>query len=289
MISTTNTSDKCSIGVDIGGTNMRAILFKNNKILFDYNLATPQNDKESFLIMLKALIEPLLERANQENLEIKGIGVGIAGIYNFNQDKIIFSPNIKIIEGLNLKEEIKKLFNLDKIIIDNDANCFLLAESRLGAVKNYSNVFGVTIGTGIGGSWLLNKKIYQGMNTTAIELGHIIVDYNDLITIEESFQKLTKNNPKLLAEKAKYGDKLAESLFKELGKILGIELANIINLLDPQIIVIGGGVVESSNLFIDEVEKYKSQFTISPLAKKAKIIKASLKNSGAIGAALLVD
>ncbi len=289
MISTTNINNKCSIGIDIGGTNMRAILFKDNKILFDYNLATPQNDKESFLIMFKALIEPLLEKANQERLEVKGIGVGIAGIYNFNQDKIIFSPNIKIIEGLSLKEEIKKLFNLNKIILDNDTNCFLLAESKLGAVRDYNNVLGITIGTGIGGSWLLNKKIYQGIHGTAMELGHIIADSNDLITLEQSFQKLTKNNPKLLSEKAKYGDKLAESLFKELGKILGIALANIINLIDPQIIVIGGGVIESSNLFMSEVEKYKTQFTISPLAKKTKIIKAKLKNSGAIGAALLVD
>jgi len=161
---------------------------------------------------------------------------------------------------------------------------------KSGAGRKFNNVLGVIIGTGIGGAWWVNGQIYLGSHGGTRGPGWSIIDYKAGIGLEEAYHKLAQNNPASLAEEAYRGDVLAEKAYQEFGYDLGITLANIVNLIDPELIIIGGGVVESSNLFLSTAKKAMRQYVKNEEAKKIKIVKGKLGvNAGAIGAALLVS
>ncbi len=278
-----------TIGVDIGGTKMSAVLFDGEKVLADYVLTTPKDNLEHFMIMLKALVEPLQDKAKSSGVIVKGIGAGIAAMLDFKENKVAEAPNLPLLNNLKLSENLAARLGVEKIKIDNDANCFLRAEMKFGAGKKYKNAFGITIGTGIGGAWWHNNEIYQGAHGSAAEVGWLTVDFKEGIRLEEAYHKLMQNSPAALADEAYRGDVLAQKFYDEFGHYLGISLANVVNLLDPELIIVGGGVVESSDLFLARTKKIMRQYIKSPEAKVVKIVKGKLgANAGAIGAALLV-
>jgi glucokinase len=278
-----------TIGIDAGGTNIKAILYDplKDKIIENDSLATPKDSSDHFIIMLKALIDPLMEKAKKEEALIKGIGIGVAGMINYESGTMIESPNIPNINGVNFINKLKEKYDIP-VFLDNDTNCFLRAEALKGAVRDYKNVYGVIIGTGIGGAWWLNNEIYNGARGGAGEPGRMVVDFSDETDLEDAFQKLTQNNPAQMAEEAYRGDDLAERSYEETGRFLGIAFANIVNLIDPEVIIIGGSVVNSSDLFINSAKKTMKEFIMNPESKKIKILKSKLgEHSGSIGAALL--
>ena len=278
-----------TIGVDIGGTNMKAALFDGKEVISDYLLATPKDNLEHFMIMLFALIEPLLEKAREDKIKIKGIGLGIAGILDFKGEKIIKCPNIPILDGVGLMSLLEKKTVLP-VKIDNDTNCFLRGEMKIGAGQKYNNVYGIIVGTGIGGAWWVNNEIYQGSHRGAGEPGRMIIDLENGLELEKAYQKLSQNNPANLADEAYRGDNLAEKSYEEIGHCLGIAFANIVNLIDPEIFIVGGSVVESSDLFFSKIKKTTRAYVMHPEAKKIKVIKGKLsQEAGAIGAALLIS
>lgn len=278
-----------TIGIDIGGTNMKAVLFNGTKVIEHFTLGTPKDNLEHLLIMISALIEPLLEHAKKDKIKIAGIGLSIAGPVDFVEQKIVRSPNIPILDGVKLGQIIEKRFGYP-VKMDNDGHCFILAEAKIGAGKKHSNIYGVTIGTGIGTAWWINNEVYRGYNSGAGEVAHTLINCNEIITLEKAYQYLTQNNPAQLAENAYRGDTLADKAFAEIGKILGIAFANLVNTLDPEIFIIGGGVMESESLFLPKIKKTMQEYIINTKSKKTKIIKARLgTDAGAIGAALLVN
>lgn len=269
---------------------MSAVLFDGKTVVADYLLATPKDNLEHFMIMLKALIEPLLVRAQNDKIAVKGIGVAVAAELNYQENKVLEAPNILFLNGQKLSLNLAARLGVTIIKMDNDAHCFLLAEMKLGAGKKFNNVLGVIIGTGIGGAWWVNNQIYLGSHGGARGPGWSIIDYKAGIRLEEAYHKLAQNNPATLAEEAYRGDILAEKAYQEFGYYLGITLANIVNLIDPELIIIGGGVVESSNLFISTTKKIMRQYIKAGETKKIRIVKGKLgANAGAIGAALLVS
>jgi glucokinase len=285
----TQTQKQYTIGIDVGGTKMSAVLFDGEKVIADDTLATPQDNLEHFLVMLQAVISPLLGKARELKVKIKGIGLGIAGVINYEENKMLHSPNIPIINGAKLATLLSERVSLP-VLMDNDAKCFTRAEVLLGAAKGNKNVLGVIIGTGIGCGWWYNGEIYHGAHGGAGEPGRMIIDFDKVIGLEDAYHKLTQNNPVNLAVEAYRGDILAQKTYEEVGKILGLAFANIVNLIDPELIVIGGGVVESSDLFLNQAKKAMQENIESDEArKKVKIVKSKLgKQAGAIGAALLV-
>ena len=280
-----------SIGVDIGGTNMKSVLFdlEAREVMADYSLATPRDSLDHFLIMLNALIEPLKEKARKDRVKVKGIGIGLPGLVDFKNKKIIDTPNVPILEGINFAREFKPEGDL-LVKLDNDTNCFLRAEVKIWAGQKYDNVYGIILGTGIGGAWWINKEIYQGSHGAAGEPGRMIVNFAEPIELEAAYHKLTQANPASLAEEAYRGDELAQKSYKEIGQYLGLAFANIINLVDPQAIIIGGGLVASSGLFLSEIKNNMKKYIMSPEAKKIKVLRSKLgEQAGAIGAALLIE
>jgi predicted NBD/HSP70 family sugar kinase len=278
-----------TIGLDIGGTTIKGILFDGENVIADHELGTPKDNLEHFLVMLKAVVDPLLAKAEELKVKVSGIGLGVAGVIDYSESRMLVSPNIEIINNVKLVEKIQGIYDLP-VIIDNDGNCFIRAEVMLGAARNRNNAYGVIIGTGIGGGWWINGSTYQAEHGGSGEPGEMIIDFSEPVMLEEAYHKLTQGNPGAVAEEAYRGDILAGKTYEEIGDFLGIAFANIINIIAPDIIVVGGGVTESSNLFLARTKKAMKKYIASPILKKrVKIVKAKLGvHAGAIGAALLI-
>ncbi len=278
---------KTTIGVDVGGTKMTSVLFSKGRVMADFTLATPKDNLEHFLIMLKALIDPLIEKAQKEKLKIGGIGIGIPGVVDERKEIVVKCRNLPILNNVRLPDTLKEKFGL-AVKIDNDANCFLRGEKNFGAGKKYNNALGITLGTGIGGAWWFNGDIYSGPHGGGFEPGRMIIDFKEPIDLEEAYHKLTLNNPLQLAEEAHRGDVFARKAFEEFGLVLGLGLVDIVTIIYPEIIVIGGSVVESEDLFMEKIKKTAKKYIVDPRAAKVKIIKGKLGPlAGAIGASLL--
>ena len=269
---------------------MSAVLFDGSKVLADDTLATPKDSLDHFLVMVKAIAESMLEKAKELKVKVSGLGLSVAGVIDYEEKKMLKAPNIPIIDGVELGEKISEMMELP-VVMDNDVNCFVRAEALLGAGQKYGNIYGIIMGTGIGGGWWINRTVYQGAFGGAGEPGKMVIDFDNLIGLEEAYHKLTQSNPATMAEEAYRGDVLAQDTFKEVGNYMGLALANIINLIDPEIFIIGGGVVESGDLFLTQVKKsMRAQIESTVSAKKIKVVKGKLGSlAGAIGAAMLED
>ena len=280
------------IGVDIGGTKIAAVLLHNQKVIESSILATPKDSFEHFLIMIKAALDPLLARLEVAKGVLAGIGLGIPGVIDFEKEEIVIAPNLRFLDKIKLIPALRELLGKPDLMVklDNDANCFTRAEAMIGAGRKATNVYGMTIGTGIGGGWFYKGEIYTGHHGGANEPNHMIVDFDELITLGTAYQKLTQHNAGLVAEEAYRGDILAEKMYEELGSYLGIALSTIVNILDPEIIILGGGVLNSGSLFLDATKENLKKYTFSPNSRSIRIVKAKLGPlAGAIGAGLMID
>lgn len=276
------------IGIDVGGTKMAGILFDGKNVVADYVLATPQDNLDHFLIMLQALIEPLLDKARELKAKVAGVGLGVAGVINYEENKMLKAPNIPIIDGAKLADLLSARIGLP-VVMDNDCNCFIRAEALAGAAQKYKNAYGIIIGTGIGGAWWFNGEVYKGAHGGAGEPCAMVIDFANEYELEKTYHRLMQNNPEQMAEEAYRGDVLAQKAFEEFGKYLGLAFGNIVNIIDPEAVVIGGGAVQAGDLFLPNVKKYMPLHIESSEACKIKIFKSKLgANAGAIGAALLI-
>jgi glucokinase len=281
---------KQTIGIDIGATKISFVLLEKRKAIKKKKIATPKT-KAKFIQEIKNNLKDF-PKTNK-------IGLAVAGILDFKKRVVLESPNLKYLNNFPLIKVLEKELKA-KIVMENDANCFALAEAILGAGKNKNIVLGITLGSGLGGGLVINKKIYQGAFKTAIEPGHQTINFNGPKCIcgnigcwEEycsaKFFKRKGFSAQKLAEKAKQKDKKALAIFQEYGKYLGIGLVNIIDLIEPEIIVIGGGISQAWPYFLKEAKKETNQRVISPLAKKYTKIEISKwgEFSGAIGAGVI--
>ena len=282
------------IGIDIGGTKIKGILREGKKILSRLEKSTPK-DQIEILRAILYLIDSLIKQSNVNQKEIGGIGLAIAGILDLNKGKIIKSKNIPAINGLTIRKVIKKEIGLEKVRIDNDANCFLLGEIKAGSAQGINNILGITLGSGVGGGIWLNNKIYSGNNGTAAEFGWMIIreKRDNLLSLEDLcsrkwFLGNLQKEPKEIYSLAKSGDKNALNIWQSYGENLGIGLSNLINIFNPSIIILGGGISQASQFFRQTMKKKIKDLVLSPLAKKTKIIKSKAPNkAGAIGASYL--
>lgn len=280
-----------TIGVDIGATNTKLVVLENFKILKKKQITTPQK-REELINFLENNINNLIFSLAKN--KIKGIGLGIPGPLNKKRDFILNPPNLKCLVDFPLAKIIEKDLKI-KTIMENDVNCFTLAEAAIGAAQEAESVAGITLGTGLGGGLVQKLKIEKGAFGSASEFGQMIINLNNKSsTLEdycsERFFKRKNFYSKKLDDRAKKGDKKAKKVFEEYGKYLGIGLVNVINILDPEVIVIGGGISKAHKFFLAAAKKEIAKRVLSPLSKKfVKIKVAKLKDfSGAVGAALII-
>ncbi|MBL8030301.1 MAG: ROK family protein [Candidatus Doudnabacteria bacterium] len=247
------------IGLDIGGTKITGVLFDGKKQLRSLTIPTPKS-LPSFKASLLKLVETL-----SLNVKIEGLGVGMAGIVDRKNYTVLHSPNLRFIENFNFKE----LFPKYKVRLDNDAKCFARAEAVLGQCKSLKNFFAVTLGTGVGGALFFMDELYLGSHGSAGEVGHVMMDADH--TIEYYYQKARDSSD-----------------YKRLAKIVGVLLANIYNLIDVELVVMGGSVsVKNHEKFLEAAVLYAQKLLINKNIQ-IKVFVSNLENAGAVGAALLL-
>ena len=234
------------LGVDIGGSKINIIVWNGWKVIDSWQ--TNEVNLES--------LKNGISRFN-----ISKVGIGIAGVLDYKSGCILNSPNLKLFEGLCLKKFLNK-----NVRFDNDVNCFLRAEAELGAARGYKNALAVAMGTGIGGAIIINMQSIFGSHGSAGEFGFMIIENGK--TWEKLYQETGPASGYPNPEKQK--------------QIHAFGFANLINIFDPEIIVLGGGGAMFPN------QELMEKFILSPLAKKTKIVSSKLGlGVAAIGAALL--
>ncbi len=282
------------IGLDIGGTNIKAIIRNQDEIISQTETKTPVNEADILVASLD-LVDSLINRARITIQDIQKIGLAVAGIIDLKYKKIIKSPNKPSLNGSNLAVDIQKKLKVT-VELDNDANCFLLGEViQTGFNQRYQNILGITLGSGVGGGIWLNNQIYHGENGSAAEFGWMVVGQrkSGMLFFEEvcSQKWFLKNFQKESVEiysLAKTQDKTALNIWRNYGENLGISLANLINIFDPGLIILGGGISRAVEFFNQPMKNKVQELVIFSKGKNIKIITSQDPFfSGAIGASYL--
>ncbi len=312
-----------NIGIDIGGTTIKGgLVDKNGKIIYKTDRKTSQElGIEHFLSTVKELTIELLLLAKQDQLQVKGIGIGVPGVVNNNLGTIDYACNLDF-ENVELKKYLSDI-NIP-VQLSNDANVACLAEQKFGAAKGRKNVILLTLGTGVGGGVVINNKLFEGVDGKGAELGHAVIvsdgvkcgcgrngcfesyaSATGLIRMTKEAMKKDKSSKMwefcgkslekvdgLTAfECAKLGDKAANEVVDLYIKYLGEGILNYCNIFRPNCVVLGGGISNQKEYLINKLVKYCEDrhygYKNSP---KVEILIATLKNdAGIIGAAHLLS
>lgn len=284
------------IGIDLGGTKIEGILLDSSlNVITRTRLSTPQNSYEKIIEEITFLVKKL-----SENLEDFSVGICSPGAIS-KKTGLLKNSNTQCLIGRPLTDDLENNIG-KKILLENDANCFAIAEATLGAAKNYSVVFGVIMGTGVGGGIVLNKKIHLGRTNIAGEWGHhtlhlngnkcycgkqgCVETYISGPALEKRWNEIT-GKKELLPNIVRNTNSPYFSQWKqEFLDNFGTGLANVIDILDPDVIVLGGGLSNIDFLY-SEGTKNVYQKVFSDLVD-TPILKNSLGDSaGVFGAALL--
>lgn len=319
-MSNTINSSELTIGIDIGGTKvLGGVVDSSGKIIDSARRPTPLSGGKELVATIIDLINEFKGKH-----QIAGIGISVAALISKDQGTIVGAPNIANLSKLNFVSEIKKVFSLP-VIAENDANAAMWAEYKFGNAKGLNPVMFFIIGTGMGGGLVIDGKLFRGANGIGAEFGHMIVQPNGVKCgcgaygcIEQyasgsALMRYAKaaisENPaagaellelcgvdienltgSALTQAAKKGNEMALAAFHKQADWLGSACASYTLLLDPQAIVVGGGVIEAGELFLTPVRSAMEKYM--PFAGThllPKIIAAKFGNdAGLIGAAELV-
>lgn len=265
------------IGVDVGGTFVRAGIVEKGKVTNYIKERIPSRKKK----ILEKVIE-IIKKLNSKS--VKGIGVAVPG---FTKNGIVYkTPNLDF-DKINLKKILKEEFN-KKVEVENDAKCVALTELKFGVKKK--NFFVLILGTGVGGTAVLGGKIYFGRGYAG-EVGHIIVDrkkdFESLWKKDLSKMKKVFGRNFLIEEAIKRKDKKSKILFDKMYEDLAKGFGSVINLFDPEEIVLMGGIRKAGKEFADGIKKKVGKYTLNPTIPEIKWSK--VKHPGVLGAGLLVE
>ncbi len=274
---------KLYIGVDIGGTSIVAARFSESEMLQKDEVPTgADRPAEQIMESLYEAIEKVLTD------EVVGIGIGMPGFMNSETGEILQINNIKSFNGFCIKPAVEKRFNLPAFQ-SNDANCFALGETYYGAGKKYNNLVGITLGTGLGGGIILNRKIHTGLMGGAGELGCVPFHGGMVedITSAALFKNKYNSTGLDLYKQAKSGDQASMAAFEELATNMGELIRMVMFILAPDAFVIGGSVANSWDLLEKPLRKEVDKFLVPMISNKVDLVKAELDNAGLYGAAAL--
>ena len=287
------------ICVDIGGTSIKyGVLSEKGEIFIDGTVSTKVTEKENFILSdVKKLVRNILDE--YKNYEIKGICISTAGVVNPEKGEIAYAgPTIPKYTGTKIKEELEKEFSIS-CEVENDVNCAGLGEYWKGAGKGSKSMVCLTIGTGIGGSVILDGKLLNGIGYTAGEIGYMDVNGSYIQNIASSkylVEKVQKEKEEKegitdaitgvdIFELAKKGDEICIAGIDEIISNLAVGVRNIIYLLNPEVIVIGGGITAQKEYLEEKIRKEVNDGMISDMFRKTRIELAQQGNqAGLLGA-----
>jgi len=301
-------SAKFIIGIDLGGTNLKAGLLDKNYIMRDKIVLVTKKfvNKQGLISAIIFAIESLIKDNNLNKKQVLGVGIGVPGPVNYQKGIVHFLPNIPGWREVKLKGILEKKLELP-VSIDNDAKAMTLAEYKFGNARKFKNILCLTLGTGVGGGMIIGGSLYRGKDNAAGEIGHLPINeegprcncggiacletyignakilklarakFNKVISLEE------------LSRLASKGDKKSCAIWSSVGRHLGVALSGLVTVLNLDAIIIGGGVAGAGKILFDEVKDTIRKRSMSVQAARVKILKAKLKNdAGIIGASILV-
>ena len=298
---------KFILAIDLGGTNLKIGLLNSSfKILRKHVLSTKSHVSKGALI--KAIIDSVNTIAASSGVrksEIIGLGVGLPGPIDVQKGLVHFFPNIPGWKEVRLKAILENKLRVP-VFLDNDANLMCLAEFKLGAAKNTTNAVCLTLGTGVGAGIIIDGTLYRAKTFAAGEIGHIPINESGPrcncggIACVETYvgnkrivalaRKMFGRDIPLetLSNMARKGNKKALALWRTIGAHLGTALVGVVNLLNPDCIVIGGGVAKAGKVLFDSVKNVVASHAMKIQARHVKIVKSKLgSDAGLIGAAIL--
>jgi glucokinase len=292
---------KISIGIDLGGMNIKGILLnENGEILFDHNM--PTNDgpggewKENILAMVR-----YLESACAQQVEL--IGISCPGIANESNTCITHMPG----RLAGLEHFIWEDFFGKKTFVINDAHAAIMAESRLGVLQAYKNAVLLTLGTGVGGAILINGELYQGLNQMAGHFGHTTLNVSDsepsILGMPGSLEFALGNYSVKRRSAGRFestleivnaylgNDKFATWLWLDSVRKLALAIASLANSLSPEIVVLAGGITKAGDALFKPLQEFMDVYEFRPDNNKKTVIKQARFSdlSGAIGAAVFAN
>ncbi|WP_411681435.1 ROK family protein [Clostridium thailandense] len=304
------------IGVDLGGTKISTALAElNGNILSENTIPTNAKDgEEAVLSRIIYAIEKILEVTGKKVDEIKAIGIGSPGPLDSKKGVIIETPNIPF-KNFQLVKPIEDRFEIPTYL-ENDANAAAIGEFMFGAGKNTRNMVYITVSTGIGAGAIVEGRIYRGNTCNALELGHSTIlpdgprcncgNYGCLEVLSSGTAIARVANEHLKAgedsslknyevvtsyevfQEVKKGDKLSLDVLNKCLQYLGIGIANIITIMDPEVVVLGGGVSLAGDIVFDRVNKVVSERCFKVLRENCRVVPAALgKQSGVVGSVAL--
>ncbi len=301
-------SRKFAIGIDLGGTNLRvALVSEDGEIVRKIRRPTSEN-------VVDAISESIKEMPFDH---IEGIGLGTSGLIGRRAGRSDVSPNLAASEGTHIVRELAGRFRVP-VYAENDANAAALGEKVGGAGRGFENFVLLTLGTGIGGGIIHQGRLLE----VSAEIGHMSINSDGekchcgnigclenyasaRAMISKAVGMLEKGTESLLKECCKGsiykltpediyraaldGDTLSREILRDAGKYLGVGLANIINIMSPEAIILAGGLIGAWNIYVQEAIKEASRRAFKELADSVKILPSSLgDNAGVVGAASLV-
>ena len=311
------------IGIDLGGTNIAAgIVDENGKLLFKKSVPTGAfRKKEEIIDDIASLCRSLCAENNIDFGEIQTVGIAVPGGVDEKSGEILFTPNIPF-SGINICEILSEKLDGKRVGVANDANAATLAEVMCGAAKGAKNAVMITLGTGVGGGIVIGKKIYSGSNGLAAEIGHFVImmggekcgcgrcgcfeAYGSAtalirMTKEELGECFMSGEATLMAESSKIsartsfdafkkGDKAAARVIEKYTDGLANGISSLINIFQPDVFVIGGGISGEGQFLIDLLKPKVDKEDFARTAKKRTRLCTAVcgNDAGIIGAAFAV-
>ncbi|MFH1201278.1 MAG: ROK family protein [Candidatus Omnitrophota bacterium] len=294
------------IGIDIGGTNIKVGLINKDKIIHKFVLKTSLYPKKSDLIKaVFSSIDKVLRNNCLEKKDILGIGIGLPGAIDYKRGIVHYLPNIPGWKDVPLARLIRNHLGISTYI-DNDVNLMALAELYYGQGRGKKNLVCITLGTGVGGGLIIEGNIYRGTSFSAGEIGHMPIELKGAFCNCGSHGCLESliGNSRILGRAKKVfgkyitleelsnlaikGNQRAVKIWQDTGFILGTVLAGVVNLLNPELIIIGGGVSESGKILFNQVRETIKERAMPLPGSIIQVRKAVVREPGIMGAAVLV-
>jgi len=306
------------LGIDIGGTSIKAgLVDETGRVLESRRALTITDDLNGFLLTLTELV-----REFQKTAAIDAIGIGVPGLHSSKTHNIEVSPNIRCLTHVNLEQILADQVHI-RIVAENDANAAAYAEYVCGAGVGLRQVAYLTLGTGLGSGLVLNGSLFTGASGYGGEFGHTVLnagprEHNTgrlchcgnrgcaemyvsatgiVITAEEMLKETPKSllhelerplTSEMIYEAATRGDAIALNTFKATGRYLGIACANLINFLNLEMIIIGGGVMAAGDMLMSPALQAAKQYAFPSSYADCQIVQSKLwPDAGLIGAAML--
>lgn len=272
------------VGVDLGGTNIRAGRVKEGTIEEMIEVPTPDNPQTA-----QETIDKLINAIQAIFTEdIQAIGIGVPSVVDRKRGIVYNVVNIPHWDEVPLKEILEKHFSVP-VCVDNDANCFALGERWYGAGREFENFVGLTLGTGLGGGIIQQGHLLDDANCGAGEFG--MIPYKDQILeyycSGSFFQNVYRVNGKEMYRRAQNGDSYALAAYEQLGYHIAQAIQIVMYAVDPEMIVLGGSVATAHPYFEDWMWRHLKQFAYPKSVERIQIRFSGLQNSGILGASAI--